>query len=153
MYMDDDETVWSVNVVGDNAIITKNGTDDIEALLASATQRNDYKGTAIQPTVDVANFQPCKVAFIDDTGEVSFGIAVATVDNSTRIQVLSTETPSNEPAIVDAFQVFASEELENWAESEDFDGGNILDYYRTIYSDDPAMMESLEDLTNEITLI
>lgn len=153
MYMDADETVWSVTQHGDDMVITKNGNDNIDALLASANAVNDRKDDRIQPII--ASFDtPMKVIYVSAAGELTSGIMFDGVNgDKQRAQVVNTKEIANEPLVIDLHQVTAFEELPELKDDADFEGDNTLEYYRVMYSEDPEMMKSLEDLYEGVDIM
>jgi hypothetical protein len=154
LYMGDDETVWKVNEAGNNYTITKEGTDDIEALLASANA-NHYNHDF------VSQLNPSgmgEIAFVHDNGTIVAGISVGRVNGDlNRIQALmvddlQTKGTSAEPIVLSTLQVVAFEEFQDLDEPEEFENFDPLDYWRSVYSNDPEIMRTLETFAEDMNL-
>jgi hypothetical protein len=150
MYMTDDEAVWRVTQAGNSMVITKEGSDDIEALLASANETQNSQAFD-QTCADLITADGLgMIGFVHDNGLIEAAFSVnRTVGDPTRLQVLRVEDlklhgKAAQPIVISALQVIAFEDLPDLDSPEDFDGLNPLEYYRSIWSNDPETMRMLE---------
>lgn len=156
LYMSDDESVWKVEQAGDQFIITKQGTDDIEALLANANLNPYSSKITFNDIVNKDGFGV--VAFVHDNGCIEAGIAVGRANGDReRMQVilsdeLSSKGKTAQPIVISSLQVVAFEEFEGIDEPEDFESFDPLDYYRQQYADDPEMIRTLETFAQGMNL-
>lgn len=155
MYMDENDQVWAVARHGDTCVITRDAPDDVMELLASANAVATPRDT-IQINLDQSISGP--IQYVSRDGEVRRGIAFAAVAGTdTRVEVLDTANPKNTDH-VDLAQIVAYSAHKVDPQHEMFqavdtrklfkrDGSvDVLEYYRILYNNDPAMMEALEQL-------
>lgn len=148
MYMDDDETVWQVSRVGEETIISKDGNDDIDALLASVDQ--NLSRTTIEP-IYTEDSPVSVVAYITTSGHLESGICFANVQgDSDKSQVLAFDSINDDAVVISNLSIVAFQALENLDEEQDFENLDPLTYYRTLYSQDPDMVNTLKILMKDM---
>jgi hypothetical protein len=154
LYMGEDEAMWKVTQAGDSVTISKEGTDDIEELLASANSNafnHDFT-----PIINKTGMS--EVAYVADNGIIEAALAVGfTKGDATRLQVfryddLRSKGKRAELTVISSMQVVAYEELEDVDTVEEFEQLNPVDYWRLVYSNDPEIMKMMEENVEHMNL-
>lgn len=144
IYMDEDENPWEMKEVGGNTVVTRNSVDDVIDLITTASAKsNKLADSSFKPAM--SNQQRGIIAYVDQNGDITKGIAYASVQNDdNRIQVMLEDDHDNDvPEIVDVKQVIAFSE---WDEEDRDEMMDPLEYYRKLYNNDPNIMDILETL-------
>lgn len=152
MYLDDEDKLWQVDTNADGVTISRANSDDVFELLASASRVNLQQSSAIKNLI--GNDQRGAVVYVDKTGEIKPALVFASVEGSEEaIQILHVAGEQKDQAdVINLGQIVRYRELppsnkvKLTASVEDLDKQQVLDYYRKLYSNDPVIMQILEEM-------
>lgn len=151
-----DKSLWTVKEGRSGKYLARHGNEDLSELVnASVNRRSDVPGLRhlSMAKASAGEF----VAFIDKTGDMDYGFAVRA--NADKVQILSHTTHT--PTIVGYDMVasichvpvpkeFARQMTKAGISRADKDQAN--EYWRKLYSYDPAYMQEVVDQVNEDTV-
>lgn len=145
IYLDPNQVQWRVEKYGDSTVISRDTNDDVAELIETANRKYAQENNQIKSLVD--NKFVGVVGYVNEAGSQVSGYAFAGVEgNSDLLQVIMAMNMDGDPVMVDTFQVIASDDLADLEVPEDIRDLTGREYYKAIYSRDPAAVDILNTM-------